>query len=254
MTAHFLGVTELEGQRISREQLERMCHRYHWAALSCERRDVLEVACGAGQGLNVLAKPAKSLVAGDYSPEVLANAIAGFPHVPLTVFGAESLPFADASFDVVVLFEALYYVDAEAFFAEADRVLRPGGHLLVCTANKDLYDFTPSPFTKRYLGARELAEELAARGFSVELAGYIDTVNLSLRQRVFRPLKAIVSRFGLMPKTMRGKQLLKKLFFGEMTEMPADLAGVPFDYEQPTPIGPGPDRRHKVIYCRARKP
>lgn len=254
MTAEFVGVTELQGQRISREQLARMCHRYRWAQGICQNADTLEVACGAGQGLGILVQGAKSLVAGDFSPEVLATAIANFPHASLSVFGAEKLPFPDDSFDCVLLFEALYYVDAAAFFAEAERVLRPDGSLLIATANKDLYDFTPSPFTKRYLGAAELARELGDRGFAVELAGYIDTSRTGFRQRLLRPIKAVVSRFGLMPKTMRGKELLKKLFFGEMTVMPTDLTTIPFDYEPPEPIGTQADRRHKVIYCRATRP
>ena len=53
MTAEFINVTEIDGQLISQEQLMRTCHRYHWAAQYCEGKDVLEVACGAGQGLDV---------------------------------------------------------------------------------------------------------------------------------------------------------------------------------------------------------
>lgn len=251
MTAEFVGVTELEGQRISREQLDRSCHRYHWASTLCRDLDTLEVACGAGQGLRILSAKAKSLAAGDFSPEVLATAIANFPEQKLSVFGAEALPFPDASFDAVILFEALYYVDAMAFFAEARRVLRPGGKLLVVSANKDLYDFTPSPFTKRYLGAAELASELSVYGFSTELSGYLDTTRTSARQRLLRPVKALASRLGLMPRTMHGKERLKKLFFGEMTVMPADLAPVSFDYQPPEPITAEANRRHKVIYCHA---
>jgi SAM-dependent methyltransferase len=252
LTAEFLGVTEIQGQRISREQLSRNCHRYHWAARQCEGLDVLEVACGAGQGLNILRLRARSVVAGDYSPEVLEQAIANFETVPLSVFGAEAIPFADASFDRVLLFEALYYVDAQAFFVEARRVLRPGGVLLLATANKDLYDFTPSPFTTRYLGAVELTRELNALGFEVELFGHLDTATVGLRQRILRPVKALASQLGLIPKTMRGKELLKKLFFGSMTEMPADLADVDFEFTAPTPLrGSAPDSRHKVLYCRA---
>jgi SAM-dependent methyltransferase len=247
----FLDVTEIQGQMVSPEQVARSCHRYHWAAQACQGKDVLEVGCGAGQGLTILARVAKSLVAGDYSPEVLAVARANFPTVPLSVFEAEHLPFNDASFDVVLLFEALYYVDAAVFFAEAKRVLRPGGALLLVTANKDLYDFTPSPFARRYLGAGEIDAELREAGFEPHLFAHLDTSEISIRQRILRPLKAIASRFGVMPKTMRGKEALKKLFFGSLVEMPGDLAEVHCDYAPPHPIEPAPDRRHKVIYCRA---
>lgn len=252
LTAEFLNVTEFGGQRISQEQLERICHRYHWAANACVGLDVLEVACGSGQGLAILAKVARNLAAGDYSPEVLAIARATAPSVPMQVFGAEALPFEAGSVDRIILFEALYYVDAALFFAEAKRVLRPGGAILIATANKDLYDFTPSPYAKRYLGAEELQDELTKAGFEVELSGYLDTTHVSVRQRVLRPVKALASKLGLIPKSLGGREWMKKIFFGSMTEMPASLADTPFDYVPPRAIpGDRPDRQHKVIYCRA---
>jgi SAM-dependent methyltransferase len=252
LTAEFLDVTEIAGQRISKEQLERICHRYHWAASQCHGLDVLEVACGAGQGLATLKRAAGSLVAGDYSPEVLENArrIAG--DVPLYTFKAEAIPFESNSFDRILLFEALYYVDAQAFFTEARRLLRKGGMVLIATANKDLYDFTPSPFTTRYLGAKELSRELREAGFDVELFGYLDTAKAGFRQHLLRPAKALAGRLGLIPETLRGRERLKELFFGLMIEMPATLEGIAFDYEPPFAIGgEAPDRRHKVLYCRA---
>jgi SAM-dependent methyltransferase len=254
MTAEFVNVTEIEGQSISREQLVRTCHRYHWAVPFCADKDVLEVGCGAGQGLGLLKSNAHSLVAGDISPEVLEAAKRTYKNtIPLSVFGAEELPYPDDSIDVILMFEALYYVsDTARFFAEARRVLRQGGRLLIVTANKDLYDFTPSPFSKRYLGVRELHQELGLSGFNSEFWGLIDTRTVSVRQRILRPVKSIVSKFGLMPKTMSGKAWMKKLFFGEMTVMPSDIMDAPFEYEVPVPIAATlADTVHKVIYCSA---
>ena len=245
-------MTEIEGQHISREQLKRICHRYHWAADQCQGVDVLEVACGAGQGLATLKRGASSLVAGDYSPSVLAYARRIAADIPLSRFKAEALPFKAGSFDRILLFEALYYVDAPAFFAEARRLLREGGMILIATANKDLYDFTPSAFATRYLGAQELNHELRAVGFDVKLFGYLDTATVSFRQRLLRPAKALASRLGFIPKTLRGRERLKKLFFGSLIEMPATIDGLAFTSEPASAIGGDvPDRRHKVLYCRA---
>lgn len=214
---------------------------------------MLEVACGAGQGLGVLQRVGATLQAGDYSPEVLANARAIAADVPLQVFSAEALPFPAASIDRIVLFEALYYIDAVAFLAEARRVLRPGGVILIATANKDLYDFTPSPHATRYLGATELKAELTAAGFAIDLFGYLDTEKVSVRQRLLRPAKAVASRLGLVPRSLSGREWLKKLFFGAMVTMPRALAEMPFNYKPPLSIsGDVPDRRHKVIYCCAK--
>jgi SAM-dependent methyltransferase len=91
-TAHFEEVTELAGQKISAEQLERTCNRYYWARSFVENRDVLEAGCGAGQGLGYLANYAKSVVAGDISAEVMSRAQATYGDaIDLKVFDATSI-------------------------------------------------------------------------------------------------------------------------------------------------------------------
>lgn len=255
-TADFLSVTELAGAEISREQLERMCHRYYWAAQYCDGKDVLEVACGAGQGLSYLRSRARSVSAGDYSPEILARPAALLKdQIDLRVFDAQQMPYADQSFDVVILFEALYYLpSAERFVREARRVLRPNGVLLIASANKDLYDFNPSPHSFVYFGVVEMRDLLTAQGFQPVFQGYLRTDSVSIRQRLLRPLKAIAVKLNLVPKTMTGKRILKRLVFGEMTLMPEQItADMLKDHRPPAQLSAdAPDRVHKVIYCAAR--
>lgn len=253
--AHFADVTEIAGQKISAEQLERTCNRYYWARNFVEHGDILEAGCGAGQGLGYLAKHAKSVVAGDISAEVMSRAQQTYGDtIELKVFDAASIPWPDQSFDALLLFEAIYYIpDVDRFFREARRVLKPGGHLLIATANKDLYDFNPSPFSVQYYGVKELGELCSRHGFESRFWGFIDVSRVSLRQRILRPIKSMAARLGLIPKTMGGKELLKKLFFGTMVDMPASILDTPVAYIEPTPIPEGqPDHRHKVIYCAAR--
>lgn len=253
-TAKFVDVTEMAGEKISAEQLQRMCHRYYWARGFVEGRDVLEVGCGAGQGLGYLAQHARSVRGGDISAEVLDRARVTYGDaISLDVFDAARMPFPDASFDVIILFEAIYYLpDAGAFMDEARRVLRPGGHVLVATANKDLYDFNPSPFSVSYYGVRELGELCREHGYAADFWGYVDVTRVSLRQRILRPVKSLAARSGLIPKTMGGKEFLKKLFFGSLVDMPASILDTPQAYEPPLALADGvPDTRHKVIYCAA---
>lgn len=47
MPTDYLDVTELAGDVVSREQIERIIHRYVWAGSYCRGKDVLETACGA---------------------------------------------------------------------------------------------------------------------------------------------------------------------------------------------------------------
>jgi SAM-dependent methyltransferase len=257
MAIDFSEVTELAGSGITVEQLTRMSHRYHWAVDYCRHKDVVEVACGSGQGLGLLLAASKSLEAGDYSESILRIARAHYGNrLPLRQLDAEALPYADASKDVIILFEAIYYVpDAARFVNESRRVLRRGGQVLIATANKDLWDFNPSPLSTHYYGARELVALFGAAGFDAQMFGYMPVGEASLRQRVLRPLKRLAVSSGLMPKSLGGKRLLKRLVFGQLVSMPAELPATSTKIESPTPLqGNAPDRVHKVLYCRATLP
>jgi hypothetical protein len=133
-------------------------------------------------------------------------------------------------------------------------VLRPGGVVLVVTANKDLYDFNPSPHSYEYYGTVELNELLSSVGFHVKCFGGTPVRSLSLKQKLLRPVKKIVVNLGLMPKSMAGKKILKRLVFGSMVTMPAEITQETSTYTPPTPIGiDSPNSQYKVIYCEAVK-
>jgi SAM-dependent methyltransferase len=166
---------------------------------------------------------------------------------------AQSLPFADRSLDVVLLFEALYYLPSpDRFMGECRRVLRPGGHVLIVTANKDLFDFNPSPYSQAYLGVVELGLLARQHGFSCDFYGVTPVDTVSLRQRALRPIKVAAVKLDLMPRTMAGKKWLKRVVFGRLSPMPAEVDPVSMQYTGPAPLAPGrPDRRYKVIYAAA---
>ena len=49
------------------------------------------------------------------------------------------MPYKDNSIDVIILFEAIYYLPSvEKFVSECWRILRDRGKVLIATANKDL--------------------------------------------------------------------------------------------------------------------
>jgi hypothetical protein len=86
----------------------------------------------------------------------------------------------------------------------------------------------------------------------VESYGYFPLTRVSGWQRVLRPVKRMAVAAGLMPKTMRGKQFLKRLVFGKPVMMPVELAAMDGSIEQPVQLdGNVPDRVHKVIYSVA---
>lgn len=255
MGDQFRSVTEIAGEKVASEQIARMTDRYQWAADICAGRDVLEVACGTGQGLGLLAAAANSVAAGDISPSMVAQVRAHYgDRVDVRVMDATDLPFGAECFDVVVIFEAIYYLpDVPAFLAEARRILRPGGDLLIATANPDLPDFNPSPYSQRYYGARDLADLVSAAGLEPSLFGNTPVAEVAARQRLLSPVKRAAVKLGLMPKSMRGKEILKRLVFGDLVPMPVELTPAPHSPAM-VPLAPVRDHGHKVLLCRAHLP
>jgi SAM-dependent methyltransferase len=129
---------------------------------------------------------------------------------------AHQLPFEDRSFDVAILYEAIYYLaEPEKFFQEAHRVLRDGGILVIATVNKDWREFNPSPFSNRYFSVPELSKLLLDNGFKGEFYGTFSALPDGLKEKVIAYIKRIAVALHLIPKTMKGKEFLKRIFFGK---------------------------------------
>lgn len=93
---------------------------------------ILEIWCGGGDITAQLARIGGRTVGADYSRKLIDAAAERFPEIEFVVSEASALDFPDASFDVVVSnFTAHHYAEPEKVFAEACRVLRRGGRLLV---------------------------------------------------------------------------------------------------------------------------
>ena len=252
----FADVAEMAGEEISAEQLQRLTDRYYWAGTFADGKDVIEVACGTGPGLGYLRNRGKSLRAGDFS-RTMVNRVLGHygDHIDVRQFPAEEMPFPDSSADVILILEALYYLcSAERFVSECQRVLRPGGVVLVANANKDLFDFNPSPHSRVYHGVVELARLFGDQGFRTEFWGSTPVAKLGLRQKLLRPGKKIAVALKLIPKSMSGKRLLKRLVFGQLVRMPAEITGESSMIVAPTALpATEPSLDFKVIFCAAWK-
>lgn len=99
---------------------------------------VLDVGCGAGTDSLVAVQmvgPEGRVTGIDMTPEMLARARAsaiemGAENVEFLETEAERLPFADASFDVVISNGVIDLIpDKDAVFTKLFRVLRPGGRI-----------------------------------------------------------------------------------------------------------------------------
>lgn len=105
------------------------------AAADLTDKEVLEVGCGRGSGAAFVAERfgVSRLVGLDFSEKAITSARNTHPDPGLSfVCGdAEALPFADASFDIVLNVESSHcYPNVPRFMAEVARVLRPGGRFL----------------------------------------------------------------------------------------------------------------------------
>ncbi len=106
--------------------------------------DVLEIGCGTGLILDRVKDVSKSAVGVDLSVGMLRGALER--GLDVAQADATALPFADESFDVVYSFKVLAHIeDIGTALAEAARVTRPGGHMLL-----EFYN----PLSVRYLAKR----------------------------------------------------------------------------------------------------
>ncbi|GAC55954.1 putative methyltransferase [Gordonia hirsuta DSM 44140 = NBRC 16056] len=113
--------------------------------------DVLEIGCGAAPCARWMTARGARVVGLDVSAGMLTHAVeamrADARPVPLVLAGAEQLPFADASFDLVTsAFGAVPFVaDSAQLMREASRVLRPGGRWVFATNHPMRWMFLDDP-------------------------------------------------------------------------------------------------------------
>lgn len=139
---------------------------------------LLDLGTGTGRLLELLAPLYARAVGVDASADMLAVARAnldrvGVANAQVRLGDIQHLPFPRNSFDVVTIHQVLHYLDEpERAVAEAARVLRPGGRLLIVDFAPHDLEFLRERHAHRRLGfARNTMRPwIEASGLAVEAA------------------------------------------------------------------------------------
>lgn len=255
----YTSITELPTSTLTPDQIHRFVHRYEYARKLGQGGRVLEVACGAGSALTYLAQAASQVVGMDYTQGVLGYARQA-TKTPLVQADAQTLPFGGEHFDLVICFEAIYYLaDYRRFLQESWRVLAPGGRLLICQSNPNWPNFVPGAMSHYYPPLPELATSVRKAGFGeVRCFGILPIQQSSARQRVINQVRRWVTQSGILPLLGPLKGILQQMSYGRLDPLPltidaAWMAQWQVDLGQ-TPVTPlKVDQTHRVIYVEAVK-
>jgi SAM-dependent methyltransferase len=167
-----------EGTVGSRDFQQVSRRRIHWMCAQVGGPDVLDLGCSQGIASILLAREGHRVVGIDREHEAIRAARERLDQeespvrerVEFRVGEGRAVGFPDESFDAVLLGEVLeHQLDPGKLLAEARRVLRPGGRLVITTP----YGVHPYPDHKQPLYLSALLERLAPK-LSIEEIVLVD--------------------------------------------------------------------------------
>jgi SAM-dependent methyltransferase len=191
-------------------------------------RSILDVGCGIGTYVRRFRDFSPDVHGVDVDSDRIAAGSIALPN--LRVARSEALPFPDGRFDVVFLNEVIEHVDDDRqTLAEAARVLRPGGAIVVFAPNR----WFPFETHGVYIGRRFYFGNIPAIGYLPNmmrdrLAPHVRAYSHSGIERLFDGLPVVLQTHdyvypGFDNFAARGRflgALLRRIFyFAERTPM-----------------------------------
>lgn len=208
-------------------------YAYAWSELSSRRGTHLDVGCGRGEFLGVLAETTDLDCHGvDPSEDDLAVCRQHHPDVPVDrVAPGAPLPFPAGSFDSASLLDVLEHVPSEdALVAELARVLAPGGLLVVTVPRRHVFSMLDpdnakfrAPRLHRLVYSARFGSGVYRRRFCDRSNGLFGDVSVGKHEHTnYRAewLVELLSSHGFELERLTGANLLWRWF-----QIPALLLG-----------------------------
>ncbi len=173
----------------------------------------LDVACGTGHSTMALLNIANTIVGTDLSNAMIAQATR-HPAISFQQAPAERLPFPDASFDLITVCMAYHWFDQPRFLAEAKRLLRPNGTLVVYNsyfpgvmAGNDQYQQAHANYTSQFpTPARSNKHPTQADAGNVGLAGTTEPFEFSVEWNVAQLVDYLCSQSNVIGQVECGNR------------------------------------------------
>jgi len=161
------------GKLLEKEHLA----RYEFALQYIHNKKVLDIGCGTGYGVDLIASKASEVIGVDICEEAInyAKQQCKQKNIKFYVGNAENLDFLeDGQFDVIISFEVIEHIpDYLQYLKEVRRLLKADGILIISTPNKKYH----SPHSEKPVNPWHITE-FWLDDFKALLKKYFDNVKL----------------------------------------------------------------------------
>lgn len=208
--------TEIASDKIpSDNPIHQRLLKAYYAAKPFIAGNLLELGCGEGRGVELLAPLAESYTGIDKIKEIVTTLSAKYPDYDFSDGVFPPFPYPDGSFDTIITFQVIEHVkEDEQFIKEIYRVLKKGGKALITTPNIKM-TLSRNPWHEREYTGEELKNLCGKYFSSVEMKGIGGNEKV---MEYYHQNKASVNkimRFDLLNLQYR---------------LPASLLRVPYDF------------------------
>jgi ubiquinone/menaquinone biosynthesis C-methylase UbiE len=250
--------TEKVGTYLPEDAHKIIKHRYQIAAKLSEGKSTLEVGVGQGFGVQSIAKSSSKYTGIEYSSENIAYINEIQSNYKIIQGDAHNIPFQDSEFQIVNALAMIYYLDADKFFKEAQRILSLNGTLFFCTSNKDAPGFVKAPFTAKYYSIPELNKLLTSNGFEVKFYGSFARYE---QYKSFEKFKVVIKNIvkSIINTLPYGKNIWRSMrnrHLGGLKKLPISLDDIELDEPWESDFNALENEvnnsQYRIIYCIAK--